>query len=386
MSTRRDFVKTGTVAGGALLAAGVPALARAAVDLAVGSTGRKAAPMSILIFGGTGYIGPHLVRHAVSRGHKVTIFSRGRTDADLPSSVERLIGDRTINDTIPRGNLQSLEGRRFDAVIDDPAIDPRWVRQATELLKTSGRYLFVSSTGVYLPYRTENADETAPTPLMPEDGGPAQYGNQKAQAERVVLEAFGDRGTVVRPAYIVGPGDMSDRFPYWPQRLVRGGETLAPGRKTDRIAIVDVRDLVEFMVKLVEGNRGGVYNVCGPREPMGFERFLTEAQAALNTSAQFTWIEDYDFLRENRVGGAVPWIRLDGDNLYHTVLSNKKAVGAGLSFRPLATSVRDTLAWWPERLKALEPGQQPRFWITPEREQQLLATWKARNAGGDGTR
>src|SRR6185436_15912999 len=127
MSTRRDFLKTGAAASGALLA-GLPALARAAERAA------SAAPaqMNILIFGGTGYIGPHLVRHAVSRGHHVTIFSRGRRDGDLPAGVERLVGDRLINDTIPKGDLKSLEGRRFDAVIDDPATDPRWVRQSAE--------------------------------------------------------------------------------------------------------------------------------------------------------------------------------------------------------------------------------------------------------------
>lgn len=383
MTTRREFLRTSAAAGGVLLASGSNVLAQAAESAAA----RGVAPMNILIFGGTGYIGPHLVRLAVSRGHKVTIFSRGRRDADLPSGIERLVGDRLINDTIPRGDLKALEGRRFDAVIDDPATDPRWVRQSAELLKASGSYLFVSSTGALYPYLTPNADESArTTPALAAQpdatgrvDGSATYGFQKSQCEQIVMTVFGERGAVVRPAYIVGPGDTSFRFPYWPQRLATGGETLAPGRKTDRIAIVDVRDVVEFMLTLVEEKRGGIYNVSGPREPMGFEQFLTETKAALKSDSTFTWIDDYEFLRQNRIGSAVPWIRLDGNNLHHTSISNAKAVAAGLKFRPLATTVRDTLAWWPERLKQLAAtGEQSRFWITPERETQLLAAWKAR--------
>lgn len=365
-----------------MLTGGVSALANVAGrTLAVGA----AAPMNILIFGGTGFIGPHLVRAAVARGHKVTIFSRGRHEGDdMPAGIERLVGDRLINDTIPQGNLKALEGRRFDAVIDDPASDPRWVRQSTALLKDSGSYLFVSSTGVYLPYHTRDADETAPTALMPAGGGPAQYGNQKAQCERIVMETFGDRGAVVRPAYIIGPGDTTDRFNYWPQRIVRGGEVLAPGRKTDRIAIVDVRDLVDFMMKIVEERRSGIYNVTGPHDPTGIETCLNTIRDTLKADAKFTWIEDYAFLREHRITYAIPWVMLEGDNEFHTVLSNKKAVAAGLKFRPLSQTVRDINAWWPERLKLFTAGQTPRFAITPEREQQTLADWKAR--GGRGSR
>ena len=383
MTTRRDFLKTSAVASGLALSGGVPALARAAES----ALSPRVAPMRILVFGGTGYIGPHLVKALVARGHMVSIFSRGRHDGgDLPANIERLVGDRLINDTIPQGDLKALAGRRFDAVFDDPATDPRWVRQSATLLKDSGAYMFVSSTGVFYPYKTANATESAPT--TPEAAakpdatdrvdGSATYGYQKAQCEQIVMDVFRDRGFVVRPAYIVGPGDTSDRFTYWPQRLARGGETLAPGRPTDRIAIVDVRDLVDFMVKLVEEKRGGIYNVSGPREPMGFGDFLARAKAALKSDSTFVWAGDYDWLRQNRLGSAVPWIRLDGNNEYHTWINNAKAVGAGLKFRPLEESVRDVLAWWPERLKLLAAGQQPRFWTTPEREQQLLAAWKAR--------
>jgi 2'-hydroxyisoflavone reductase len=372
MPTRRDFLKTSAAAGGALWVGGVPGLARIGVVDA-------AAPMKILIFGGTGFIGPHLVRQAVARGHTVTIFSRGRKDGDLPSVVERLVGDRTINDTIPQGDLGALKGRRFDAVIDDPATDPRWVRQSTELLRDSGSYMFVSSTGVYNPYLTNDLDETKPVRTEPANS--TDYGIQKAQSEHEVMQVFGNRGTVVRPGYIVGPGDVTDRFTYWPQRLARGGETLVPGRKTDPSQFIDVRDLTAFMIKLVEEKRYGIYNCAGPRDALTFGEFIAGAMAALKSDARLVWADDYDFLRLNRIGAAIPWIRVDGNNANQMTIRNAKAVAAGLTFRPMADTVRDTLAWWPERLNLLATGTQPRFWITEERELQVLAAWKARGGG-----
>lgn len=379
MTTRREFLRTGAVAGSALLAGGAPALARAAERAGQRDADHATAPMKILIFGGTGFIGPHLVRLAVSRGHSVTIFSRGRRDGDLPPSVERLVGDRMINDTIPEGNLKALAGRRFDAVIDDPATDPRWVTQATALLKDSGAYMFVSSTGVFLPYLTANNDENAPVILVQPPGKPPEYGIQKAQCEQVVLRAFGDRGLVVRPGYIVGPGDVTDRFSYWPQRFARGGEMLVPGKKTDPSQFIDVRDLVAFMLKLVEERRGGIYNCTGPAEKLQFETFISGAHAALKSDAKLVWIEDYEFLRQNKITYAIPWLIPEGENQYHLQINNRKAIAAGLKFRPMGETVRDTLATWPDRLKALPEGGQPNFrWITPEKEQQVLAAWKAR--------
>ena len=335
--------------------------------------------MKLLIFGGTGFIGPHLVRLAVARGHSVTILSRGRRDADLPSSVERLIGDRTINDTIPAGNLKALEGRKFDAVIDDPATDPRWVMQATALLKDSGAYMFVSSTGVFLPYLTPNNDENAPVITEQPAGKPPEYGIQKAQCEQVVMRAFGNRGLVVRPGYICGPGDVSDRLSYWPQRFARGGEMLVPGKKTDPSQLIDVRDLVAFMLKLVEERRGGIYNCAGPVQKLQFGQFIEEARAALKSEAKLVWVEDYEFLRQNRMTYAIPWMIPEGENQYHLQINNRKAVAAGLTFRSIGETVRDTLATWPDRLKVLAAGAQPNFrWITPEKEVQMIAAWRAR--------
>jgi 2'-hydroxyisoflavone reductase len=378
MTTRRDFLKQGAAASGAIILGGAAKVAGATGHFP--SIESSAAPLNVLVFGGTGFIGPHLVRELISHGHKVAIFSRGRRDGGLPPSVERLVGDRLINDTIPQGNLRALEGRRFDVVIDDPATDPRWVRQSATMLRDSGWYMFVSSTGVFHPYLTTNNDENGPVLLAPPGGGPAQYGHQKAQCEAIVKEVFGDRGTVVRPGYIVGPGDVTDRFSYWPQRLAKGGETLVPGKKTDPSQFVDVRDLTKFMVKLVEERRNGIYNVTGPRERLSFGEFIAEANGALGSKSELVWVDDYEFLRANRMTYAIPWMIPEGENEHHLQINNRKAFAAGLTVRPIAETVRDTWATWPARLAALQPGQQPNFrWITPEREVEVLAAWKARS-------
>lgn len=362
MTTRREFVKKSAALGAVTLLGDVPLRLKSPA----------VAPLRILILGGTGFIGPHLVHHAVARGHKVTIFTRGRRDADLPNEVERLVGDRD-------GQLGALEGKKWDAVIDDSATNPDWVRQSTALLKSNvGQYLFTSSTGVYYPYLKRGLDENDPVRLTitDEKDGSETYGVRKSQCERLTLEAFGQGGIVVRPTYIVGPGDTTDRFPYWPVRLARGGETLAPGRKDDPVQIIDVRDLTEFMITLIENKRSGVYNLSGPRGTLTISQFLEQAVAALNSSAKLTWIEDYDFLEAHKVTYSVPWVMLKGNNIGHTSVKNDKAIGAGLTFRPLATTVRDTLAWWNAAPAARTAT--PRFAITPEIEAKALSDWHAK--------
>ena len=367
MPTRRDFLKTS--AATALLAGLPTACARA-----IGGNPAPPKQLSILVLGGTGFIGPHLVRHAVSRGHKVTIFTRGRRAADLPAEVERLIGDRN-------GQLGALEGRKWDVVIDDSATNPDWVRQSTALLKGNvGKYLFTSSTGVYYPYVVRGADESFPVRYEaadPKDGS-ATYGASKAQCERLVQEAFGEYAFISRPTFIVGPGDTTDRFPYWPARLAKGGEVLAPGKRDDPMQLIDVRDLAEFMITLVESAPGGIYNAAGPRSTLHAWTFYDEAVKALDAKVKLVRIEDYDFLEAHNIQYSVPWAMLKGDAYGMMSVKNDRAVAAGLRFRPLATTVRDTLAWWqtvPEERRA-----KPRFAITPELEAKALADWHALQA------
>jgi len=367
MPNRRDFLKTTAAAGGAILSGTVPSLARAAAIVR-----RPRASLDILVLGGTGFIGPHLVRHAVGRGHRVTIFTRGRHDAELPESVTRLQGDRN-------GQLGALDGKQWDAVIDDSATNPEWVRLSTELLRdAAGTYLFTSSTGVFYPYLARGIDETAPVlydGADPKDES-AAFGTAKAKCERQVRQVFGDRGIVVRPTYIVGPGDTTDRFPYWPVRLARGGEVLAPGKRDDPSQIIDVRDLAEFMVKLVEERRGGVYNVAGPKSELLAHDFYRQAARVLDAKVSFTYVDDYDFLTEHKIDEAIPWAMLKGNDFGMMSVRSDKALAAGLTLRPLATTVRDTAAWWPTVPQARR--DHPRFTITPDQEAAALADWKKR--------
>lgn len=361
MTSRRTFVQqAGLLATAAALS---PRLLRAHV---------APAPLRLLILGGTGFIGPHLVRLAVSRGHQVSIFTRGRRDGDLPAGIERLVGDRN-------GQLDALKGRTWDAVIDDSATNPNWVRLTTELLKDSGRYLFTSSTGVYYPYLKTGlaeADAVHTTLADPKDGS-EKFGTDKAQCEALVQQAFGARGAVVRPTYIVGPGDYTDRFTYWPWRLARGGEVLAPGRKTDRVQFIDVRDLAAFMLRVVETSGSGLYNAVGPRDPMTIAQFLAQATAALKATAQFTWVDDYDFLAKYEIDGVVPWILTRGNDLGHTHIVTTRSFAAGLTPRPMAETVRDTLAWF----TSLPADRQAaaKWALPPAKEQEMLAAWKGRH-------
>jgi len=375
MPSRRDFLKTSAALGGSVLVG-----TTAPGFLAAAAPERALAPMGLLILGGTGFIGPHLVRHAVARGHKVSIFTRGRSDDSmLPADVERLVGDRN-------GQLGALQGKKWDAVFDDSATNPDWVRQSAALLKGNvGQYLFTSSTGVYYPYLKKGLDESTP-PLLEGDAkdGSAAFGTAKAQCEKIVLDTFGEGGIVVRPSYIAGPGDTTDRFPYWPVRLARGGEVLVPGKRDDSAQFIDVRDLAEFMVKVLEDKRSGPFNVAAPQDPITIRAFVEEAARALDPSAgsgqrakvTFTQVDDYDFLTENKIFSMVPWVLPTGNNFGHTAISNARAKAAGLGFRPLATTVRDTLAWWPTVPEARRNA--PRFALTPEQEATVLAAWKAR--------
>lgn len=331
------------------------------------------APKSVLVLGGTGFIGPHLVRMAVARGHTVSIFTRGRKDVELPKTVERLIGDRS-------GQLDALNGRRWDAVIDDSATNPEWVALSTERLSTSGRYLFTSSTGVYYPYVRHGLSEADAVHTDPRDpNAPSErYGTNKARCEAIVQRMFGPRGAVVRPTYIVGPGDPTDRFTYWPVRLAAGGDVLAPGRKSDPVQFVDVRDLAAFMLKLVEDEASGLFNAIGPSSTMTIEAFLREATAALKVSPRLIWVDDYATLKAREIDGMVPWILPDGNDLGHTTIRTTRSTAAGLTHRQVGDTVRDTLQWF-NTLPA-ERQTSAKWVISRETEREMLQAWTARSS------
>ena len=263
-------------------------------------------------------------------------------------------------------------------MIDDSATNPDWVALSTERLSTSGRYLFTSSTGVYYPYLRHGLDEAAPVHTEaadPKDGSES-FGTRKARCEAIVQRVFGQRGAVVRPTYIVGPGDYTDRFTYWPVRLAAGGDVLAPGSKTDPVQFIDVRDLAAFMLRLVEDNASGLFNAIGPGAPMTIETFLREASTALQASPRFVWIDDDAVLKAREIDGMVPWILARGNDLGHTTIRSTRSQAAGLTHRPVADTVRDTLQWF----SSLPADRQAKAkWvISRETEREMIAAWRAR--------
>ncbi len=373
--TRRDFVKTAIRAGGVLGATG----ALSSVGLAPRTTARAAAAASkrILILGGTRFIGPHQVKYAVDRGHDVSIFTRGRTQPpffhDVFERVERLIGDRD-------DDLRALEGREWDAVIDNSASIPRWVDASANLLRGHvDRYLFVSSISAYADFARVGIDESYPVSRLsaPDVEDMSEYGALKARCEDIAREIFGDAAIVVRPGLIVGPGDNTDRWTYWPVRVDRGGEVLAPNSPADPVQNIDARDLSEWIVRLVEApDRGGVYNATG--EARTFGSMLDEVRAGLESDAVFTWVPT-DFLERHEVrpwSHMTNWVPPEGDTMGMNQVSVSAAVQAGLTFRPLALTARDTVQWW--RSLPDERRAQPRSGLPAEKEAEVLAAWAAR--------
>jgi 2'-hydroxyisoflavone reductase len=376
MPTRRDFI-TATAALGAA-ARFAPASLFAAQE-------KSAKPLRILILGGTGFIGPNQVRYAVARGHKVTLFNRGRTNPGLfkgVAGIEERIGDRAPNP----GDYASLKDGEWDVVIDNPTTRPRWVREAAAAVKGRARhYVFISTISVYAANDTPNADESAAvaTTNTPDvESGPEfqrLYGPLKALSEQEAQKAFPDCTTIVRPGLIVGVGDTSDRFTYWPVRIARGGEVLAPPAD-DPVQLIDARDLGEWTIRCAENQSYGVFNATGPAKRFTVKQMLEGIRATVGGSATFTHVSSA-FLRAQtppvRGWSDLPvWISPEGATAGFTQRSIAKALAAGLTFRPFSDTVRETLAFYnqqPDERKA-----QLRAGISAEREAQVLAAWKAR--------
>jgi 2'-hydroxyisoflavone reductase len=333
-------------------------------------------PRTILILGGTGFLGPHLVDAAKARGHKVTLFNRGKTHPELFPEVEKLQGDRD-------GNLKSLEGRSWDTVIDTSGYVPRIVKASAELLAPRvGRYVFVSSISVYKDDVAVGADENHPLQVLTEPGSEDRmkhYGALKALCEKTVEAALPGRALVLRPGLIVGPLDPTDRFTYWPVRLERGGEVLAPGNGKDPAQIIDARDLAAWMIACVEQEEKGIFNTTGPKDAITMHELLDLCHAGIGASpARFVWV-DTDFLEKKEVA---PWTDLPvwtGKDRGMASVSSKRAVEKGLKFRPIGETAGDTLAWW----KTLPAGrrEKPKVGLSSRREAEVLAAWKARSPG-----
>jgi len=333
-------------------------------------------PLRLLILGGTRFIGLHMTELALARGHTLTFFNRGRTNTDRFPDVERLRGDRN-------GNLKSLEGREWDAVIDNSGYVPRQVRDAAALLEPRvARYIFISTISVYKSFARAN-DETSPVGKLTDesvetvDGG--NYGPLKALCETAAYRVFGERRTsIIRPGLIVGPDDNTDRFTYWPARAARGGEMIAPNSPRDPIQLIDARDLAAFTLRIIEDGTGGIFNALSPTGRFTIGDVVTESITAAKEVAKpalapkARWI-DTKTLDEQKItpwGDMPAWAPCEGDNAGFAATSADRAVKAGLSVRSMRETVRDTLVWHlarPEAERAkLKAG------LSPEREAEAL--------------
>lgn len=356
MKTRRQLLK-GAAAAGALLA----------------SRGLRAATAekkTLLILGGTRFLGPAVVDAAKKSGWTITLFNRGKTNPGLFPDLEKLQGDRN-------GDLKSLEGRKWDAVVDTSGYYPREVRESATLLKDSKQYIFISSISVLKDMSKPGVDETAPVATTPDETVEKvtneTYGALKALCEQAAEKAMPGRVANIRPGLIVGPDDGTDRFTYWPVRVSRGGEVLAPNTPADPVQFIDVRDLGDWIVRVMDAKTMGVFHATG--NPLKVGTLLDTCKAVTGSDARFTWV-DAAFLAEQKVSewGDMPtWLSPTGDDAGGNQVSNARAVAKGLTFRPLKITVKDTLDWWKkepaERQAKLKSG------IKPEREAEVLKAW-----------
>ena len=319
--------------------------------------------MRILVLGGTRFVGRAIVEGALGRGDTVTMFNRGITNHGLFPGVETVIGDRTED-------LYPLSRREFDAVIDVACNDPATARMSAEALKGRvGRYVFVSTVSVYADQSTTEAQlEDAPlAELKPDAGDPlGNYGANKALCEAAIREAYGERALIGRPGLISGPHDPTDRFPYWPRRIARGGRVLAPGDPGDLTQVIDVRDLAAFLLDGVHLDRGGVFNLTGTPRPFGI--LLDLCRTATYSDAELTWIPADRLVAAGvDLGAGIPlWVGEPGYEAFSDVDSSR-AVAVGLNCRAITETIRDTLAWDVGR------GGPEKEGLDPAEEQRLLA-------------
>ena len=394
MSNRRTFLKQTAAIGGAL---GLSPLAKLPLEATVPLTrphpGRAAAPLNILILGGTGFTGPEQVDYALARGHRVTLFNRGKTRPGLFKGkvAEELIGD--LN-----SDTSALKGKQFDVVIDNPTTLPFWVKNAAQYLKGNTKhYMFISTTSVYRDQSEIGINENSPTVPMPDgldpyqpdqrnerqlaaSSNPGNYGAFKARSEVEVQTQYPGINTIIRPCLIVGPLDRTDRFTYWPARIDKGGEVLAPDKPDDPCQFIDSRDLAEWTIRMAEMREFGTYNAIGPEKPSTIAEMLYGIKAITTAGAQFTWVP-WEFLQAQ---GIRPWSQMTvwqppyGRTAGYQRRSAAKALTKGLTFRPLAVTAKDTLDWHKTR-----PAEEQAATLegkinglSMKREAEVLAAWK----------
>ena len=387
MSTsRRKFLKLSALAGGSVGVGLIPGFNALGHSSAIG---RATKPLNILILGGTGFTGPFQVKYALDRGHKVTVFNRGKTHpGELDQPAEQLIGDRN-------GQLEALKGRKWDVCIDIPTTLPVWVRDAAQILQGNvPRYVFISTISVFSDVSKPNMDENGPlaeykgADPMKETQDTLRanlglYGPLKVQSEKEAEKWFPGKALIIRPGLIVGPGDESDRFTYWPVRIEKGGEVLAPGTPNDPVQYIDARDLAEWVIRMVEQGTVGTFNATGPDYKLTMGKMFDEIKAATKSNATFTWA-DADFLRAQKVrawSDMPTWVPPKGDSIGFSQINCQKAISKGLTFRSIGDTTKATLEWFHKQ--PADRQAKMRAGLTAERETAVLAAWHAQQKSGD---
>ncbi len=382
--SRRKFVKNSLKVSALLplTTLGLQSLAQSFPNATLTSNNSK--PLDILILGGTSFIGPHQIAYALKRGHKITTFTRGKTTPSIYKKefekVEQLIGDR-------EDNLKALEGRKWDVVIDNSGRKVEWTKATAELLKDSVKmYVYVSSVSVFYPYYKANLTEDMPIVLkVPEnlededEKYTYDYGVMKANSEITAQSIFGDDKTlVIRPTFMTGPADRTNRFLYWPTQLPKGKTVIVPGKKEDPVQFIDVRDVAEWMIRLVENKTSGIFNAVGPAKTMTIQEFATTSKRTFESQSNLVYIDDYDFLKQHRLRYLMPWV-LDSEK-YHGIsrVSARKSIKNGLTYRAFSATMKDTHDWWfsnavdTKRRNAYQTDSN----ALHNRQKELLSKWK----------
>ena len=328
--------------------------------------------MKILILGGTKFLGRHLVDAALAAGHEVNLFNRGKTDPDLFPNLETIFGDR-------EQDIEKLSGREWDAVIDVAGYLPRIVRlSAQSLEKSVKRYVYISSVSAYAGFQKVGINESDPVGKLEdetvEEVNGETYGPLKALCEKNVQEIYGERALIIRPGLIVGPYDPTDRFTYWPMRVKRGGDVIAPDKPQTPVQIIDVRDLSEFIIQMIEKNASGIYNATGPDHELSMGEMLNACKRVSGSAAALHWAS-VEYLNEHEVApwSDMPvWIPDTEEDAGFSRIDVSKAIRAGLKFRPLEETIRDTIAWAETRPE----DHQWRAGLDPVKERILLTLLK----------
>jgi 2'-hydroxyisoflavone reductase len=378
--SRRDVLRY--AAAGAALAACGPGQSATSPRPAPRRTATKEKPdgkLDILILGGTGFLGPAIVEAATPRGHTLTLFNRGKTHAELFPELEKLHGDRD-------GKLDALKGRTWDAVVDTSGYVPRIVKMSAELLAPACQhYVFISTISVYAGFEKPNADENAALATMPDptsEDVPQFYGALKALCEKTAEAAMPGKVANIRPGLIGGPRDPTGRFTYWPVRMARGGEILAPGSGADPVQLIDVRDLAEWIVEVVEQKTVGTYNALGPVERLEMAAMLKGVAEGVGAAdPKLTWVPA-EFLDQEKVApwqDMPVWIPATGDMAGSGTLSNARAVAKGLRFRPVPETAKATLDWVNGLDAETRTQVTSRAGLKPEREAEVLTAWRDRD-------